>query len=204
MPSKLLLDLFRPVLRALPVGGGRLYRALGGYAPSPVWQRHGVRLARGTDHGYQMVLYLSDPFQRETFYLGRFYEWEIQGVIDRALSRGDTFVDVGANIGMLTLYAAAVVGAEGCVLAFEPNPEAFIHAQMHVQMNGLGNVTLFRQALSSDKSTSILSVPAGRSGTGTLRAIRTPDAPSLEVETALLDDFADEIPSEGTVLINSN
>src|SRR4051794_23565444 len=36
---------------------------------------------------------------------------------------GDTFVDVGANIGYNTVYAQALVGASGRVIAIEPTPD---------------------------------------------------------------------------------
>lgn len=40
-----------------------------------------------------------------------------------ALQPGDVFVDVGANIGYFSVLAAALVGADGAVFAFEPDPE---------------------------------------------------------------------------------
>lgn len=39
------------------------------------------------------------------------------------LRRGDVFIDVGANIGYFSVIAASVVGAEGAVVAFEPDPD---------------------------------------------------------------------------------
>src|SRR5262249_53049807 len=46
-------------------------------------------------------------------------------IITRLLAPGMTFIDVGANIGLLTLAGARAVGSNGKVLAIEPVPLAF-------------------------------------------------------------------------------
>jgi len=47
------------------------------------------------------------------------------GVLDEFLGEGDVFVDVGAYVGFLSMYASWRVGERGKVLAFEPNPLAY-------------------------------------------------------------------------------
>lgn len=56
--------------------------------------------------------------------LGR-YELSLAEVIGRHLKGGETAIDVGANIGILSRAMAKAVGRTGTVFAFEPNPEAF-------------------------------------------------------------------------------
>ena len=53
------------------------------------------------------------------------YETFVVSLIRRILDPGDTFVDIGANIGYLSAIAASCVGPTGSVLSFEPNPEVF-------------------------------------------------------------------------------
>jgi len=57
--------------------------------------------------------------------------------IDRYFRPGDVFFDVGANIGLYSLYAAKRMGGDCQVLAFEP--EALNHAQLvrNILRNGL-------------------------------------------------------------------
>ena len=50
------------------------------------------------------------------------YEPDILKVIGEYLKSGDTFVDIGGNIGWHSLVAAAIVGPEGHVHTFEPLP----------------------------------------------------------------------------------
>lgn len=51
---------------------------------------------------------------------------------------GGTFVDIGANVGNHTLYAALVMKAAK-VIAFEPNPPAFNACRYSVLLNQLGD-----------------------------------------------------------------
>jgi FkbM family methyltransferase len=63
------------------------------------------------------------------------------------LRPGDAFLDVGANIGVFTLLAAACVGKQGFVRAYEPGRSAFEHLLENVQLNQLNQVELHCVAL---------------------------------------------------------
>jgi len=63
------------------------------------------------------------PVIEEMFYGG--YEPEIIFAMKRFLKEGDTFIDVGANIGYLSAIAMGLVGKTGQVHSFEPVPEHF-------------------------------------------------------------------------------
>jgi len=203
MVRSILLDVCRPCLKRLPVGAGTVYRMLGGYKDSVTWWNCGFRISHGIDHGYRMILDLGDVFQRETYYLGKFYEWSIQAIMGRVLRSGDSFIDVGANIGMLTLLGAKIVQERGCVLAFEPNPEAYAHLNMHVIINRLGHVKAFSNALSSERQTLTLTIPGDRSSVGTLRQVAIGQK-RFEVQTALLDEYVKYLPGAGRVLLKTD
>lgn len=67
---------------------------------------------------------LCNPYHfvhRRPYWFGRLHEIHIDNYLRRTLCPGDTFIDVGANWGQLTVLAAALVGPPGRVLAFEPN-----------------------------------------------------------------------------------
>lgn len=52
------------------------------------------------------------------------------------LRPGDTFVDIGANVGVYTLYAARIVGSTGRVVAVEAHPKTFKYLEENVRANG--------------------------------------------------------------------
>ena len=69
----------------------------------------------------------------------------------RLLRPGDTFIDVGANLGYFSLVAAALVGP-GSVVAFEPNSALRKYCSANIKLNGLGNVQLSPYALWNEKT----------------------------------------------------
>ena len=62
--------------------------------------------------------------------------------LTRVLRQGDVVVDVGANIGFITLAAAGMVGDAGRVYAIEPNPRTFRYLRSNVRLNEYRNVVL--------------------------------------------------------------
>lgn len=56
------------------------------------------------------------------------------------LSIGDTFVDVGANIGYFSLYASKLVGKSGSVVAIEASPKTFNALQKNIDLNFIKNI----------------------------------------------------------------
>ena len=74
-------------------------------------------------NGLSFKFDLSDPNMRK-MYLGG-YEIETVKILKKILKEGDTFIDVGANIGYLSAIAASCVGKSGQVHSFEPVPNYF-------------------------------------------------------------------------------
>jgi len=77
------------------------------------------------------------------------YESNHMKVIEDHVKSGDTVIDVGAHIGYFTLRMAKLVGKNGKVIAFEPNPESFKILKRNIEENGYNNVILENKALSS-------------------------------------------------------
>jgi FkbM family methyltransferase len=69
-------------------------------------------------------------------------EWEPEtaAAIRQHLGAGDCFVDIGANAGYFSLLAASIVGPEGRVLAFEPNPEIRTVLLENIGRSGYQNI----------------------------------------------------------------
>ncbi|TRZ92793.1 MAG: FkbM family methyltransferase [Dehalococcoidia bacterium] len=69
--------------------------------------------------------------------------------IRKAVKEGDTVIDIGANIGYFTVLLANLVGPEGKVYAFEPDPRNFHLLQRTVERNGWSHVTIEQKAVSN-------------------------------------------------------
>jgi FkbM family methyltransferase len=71
-------------------------------------------------------------------------DWPAMGIWREWLRPGDTFVDVGANVGLYTLLAAEC----GCrVIAVEPAPDMAMRLRHHVRLNGCADVVVYECAL---------------------------------------------------------
>lgn len=70
----------------------------------------------------------------------------LQWLMDR-LSPGDAVYDVGANIGIHSVFLAKRVGPSGRVISFEPDTAIADILDDHVRLNGLSNITVVRMAL---------------------------------------------------------
>jgi FkbM family methyltransferase len=100
-----------------------------------------------TKHG-QMVVLAHDTFiSRSLIEYGEWTESEFE-LMAQAIGPGDHVIDVGANIGSLTLAFAQKVASDGTrpsghVFAFEPQPRIFQLLATNCVLNGCTNARLF-------------------------------------------------------------
>jgi len=95
----------------------------------------------------------TDLIQRAIYYFG-IWEPNLSSYLIRTLAPGDTFVDVGANIGYYTLLSSKIVGNSGQVVAIEPSPTIYNMLAVNLSRNSVRNVTV-HQAAVLDRETEI-------------------------------------------------
>ncbi len=71
--------------------------------------------------------------------------WEMQ-FLKSYLRPGDKVIDIGANVGLYTVYMAELVGKEGSVDAFEPSESTFALLAENLKANALSNVSAHKLA----------------------------------------------------------
>lgn len=72
-------------------------------------------------------------------------EPDVASALRKILRPGDTFIDVGANVGMHTLLAADLVGESGKVIAVEPGENAL--PELRAAVEGKSNVEIVDRPL---------------------------------------------------------
>jgi FkbM family methyltransferase len=135
--------------------------------------------------GHRMFLDKQDTLELAT---REIYEpLETKLLLER-LKPGQTFVDIGANIGYYTLLAARQVGPQGKVYAFEPDTENFKLLQKNIEINGYSNVTLIAQAVSNQSGEAKLYL--NPLNLGDHRLVDTKDGrASISIQQVALDDY---------------
>lgn len=89
--------------------------------------------------------------ERSLYYTGT-YEMGTLDIIERYLPDGGVFVDVGANIGLMSIVAALKAGENGKVIAFEPHSDTREIARHNIDINNFQNiVTIEPKAAGSEK-----------------------------------------------------
>ncbi len=122
-----------------------------------------------------------------------YYEPTVTQIFKDTLKKGDTVFDIGANIGYYTLLAAKLVGKEGKVIAFEPEPSNFELLRKNVRLNGYTHVTLEPYAVS--KETGKIRLFLNDRNKGDHRIYDSGEArKSIEIQTVSLDDYCHDHP----------
>lgn len=77
--------------------------------------------------------------ERRYFFMPLLYDRAEYRFIRETLPAGGCFVDVGANVGIYSLWAATTAWPGGRVLALEPNPVAIDRLAFNIEANGFGD-----------------------------------------------------------------
>jgi FkbM family methyltransferase len=106
------------------------------------------------------------------------------GYIVRNLHAGQTALDIGANIGLMTLLMANRAGSTGTVHAFEPGPVSFGLLQANVGFNRLSQVRVHNVAVADMTGPINLNVCVTGESDNRLSGLRAgDDQPSQEYYT---------------------
>jgi FkbM family methyltransferase len=99
--------------------------------------------------GFRLKCDLQDPEQQKIYFYGHYHERYEARLIRGALSPGEFFWDIGANIGYFTLLAAASLKNTGGIVAFEPGKTAYQQLRENISLNNFTNITAINLAVSN-------------------------------------------------------
>ncbi len=132
--------------------------------------------------------------------LGEVYESTILRVAETLLRPGDVVVDGGCHVGLHTMRFAHLVGADGLVLAVDPDPEALAqNRRWYDNTQSTGRVRWCQVALGATSGTAVLHRPADAPGLASLRYRHAGhDYTEMPVTLARLDDL---LPDERAAFV---
>jgi FkbM family methyltransferase len=121
------------------------------------------------------------------------YEVSTWNTIREYLPVGGTFVDLGSNIGLLSLKAARHVGANGRVIAVEASPTIYPYLVTNLEAAGRANFTALQLAVTSEDNVEIsfYEAPTEKFGVGSLAPQF--DSSGISVRGRTLDSILDEL-----------
>ena len=129
------------------------------------------------DQGVERSLFETGTYERGTL-----------SFILAHLHAGQTFVDIGANIGLMSLTAQKALGEKGQVWAFEANPKTFEILEKNIELNEAKGIRAFACGLGRTKETQVLydnwSINRGAAST----VVKSEQAEGTEIQILPLDE----------------
>lgn len=119
---------------------------------------------------------------------GEYESFELD-ILKKLLNKGDTVLDVGANIGVYSVEAAAAVGKKGKVFAFEPVPANQAMLRRNLKLNNISNAVVVTTAVGSKKSNIKLYLAENSIGTHSVGAV---SKNHINVPVTPIDSFVED------------
>jgi FkbM family methyltransferase len=136
-----------------------------------------LEVTLGNDNS--LCLYVAGTFEPNEF-----------AFLGSVVKEGMTFVDVGANEGLYTVFGARRVGASGRVLAVEPSSRERAVLKRNIERNRLSNVTVVPHALAAESGFANLQVaPKLHGGHNTLGGFAHEGIAAIGAEQVAVETF---------------
>ncbi len=150
-----------------------------------------IRLAK--PDAYQIFVNIAELAGIESYFFGK---TGTASVISDLIREGDLCADVGANMGLYTLYMASKTGKNGRVIAFEPQPFYLELLKKSIALNHFESFVEISDAVAWKKTgetlSFYLSTNPNNGGTASLvnHGVYISPNHKIQVQTTTLDDFA--------------
>lgn len=150
-----------------------------------LWRRREVVVR--LKNGYQIAV-------REGEFIGnniintRCHDASLGEFLWRLVRQGDTCIDVGANIGYVTLLMAAQCSPNGNCISFEADPSLFDQLVENIGRNDISHITPVNAAVSDNNGT-VSFQKAGDFNMGLGRVVNDPTSSSFQVSAVRLDEY---------------
>ncbi|MFB6318899.1 FkbM family methyltransferase [Saccharicrinis sp. FJH54] len=157
-----------------------------------------LNLFRGVErtirfHGIKLNLRIDDWIQENIYFLGEYENAELKS-IHNFLTKEAVFIDIGANIGLYTLYASKLTGSQGKVISFEPFPFNHDALVKNVSLNGFTNITCEKMAIGRKEDHIKLYYNENEHNLGMVTAMPVDNGITEDVQVTSLDTYLQAHP----------
>lgn len=105
----------------------------------------------------------------------------------KSIKKGNTVFDIGANVGYYSVLASKLVGKNGKVFAFEPDPQSLKLLYKNIGINKCKNIIVVKSALSNHNGKLILTQDSSNPGESSLTLFKK--GKKILVDVLTLDKF---------------
>ena len=147
---------------------------------------------------FKLVVPQDDYVGRSIKYFGDL-DKKVTWVVNNVLQPGDTALDIGANLGLVSFKMLERVGPSGKVIAFEPQSRMTDFIAQSIAQNNIKNLHLQKMGLADAPATLQLSIPEHNAGAASF--VSEGGGRVEEVPVTTLDDFHQSDGLDGVRLI---
>jgi len=109
---------------------------------------------------------------------------------DIKVEKGDTVIDIGAHIGVFSIYAAEL-SQTGKVYAFEPFIDNFAMLEKHKAINKKDNLLVYNKGVSNTSGTQTLYLSPDNNTGGHSLHLKNFSSKTIDIKTVTLKSFCD-------------
>jgi FkbM family methyltransferase len=142
---------------------------------------------------YEFDFNINPQYMKQSYF--NLYRVDLIDIMSKTLKKGNTFLDIGANVGYISAVGAGLVGKSGQVHSFEPIPEYALYLEKIKELNPEYNIFVNICACSDKKGFSNIDVSASdiRLSTMVPNFLRKNNVKeSINVPVCRLDDYIRE------------
>jgi FkbM family methyltransferase len=142
--------------------------------------------------GIELKFYDLETSETMTHMIEQVFEQDEYGLKKMNYNQGDVIVDIGANIGCVSIYLAKKY-PDLKIISFEAHPTNYGNFVKNIESNGVTNIKHYNLAVSSkDGETVKITLNPGNTGSSSLYKINENDINTKEVKTISLDTIISE------------
>jgi FkbM family methyltransferase len=133
---------------------------------------------------------------------GEQHETELS-LLFQLVKEGDTVIDVGANIGTITIPLAKHVGKSGKVISFEPQSKLFELLSKNVELNELKNVEVNRKPVGRSSGLTTCVPELDYDAVHNFGSTNMQSENGEPLKTVCLDEFVEKIPKPSLIKLDA-
>ncbi|MFV0279715.1 MAG: FkbM family methyltransferase [Rhodoblastus sp.] len=142
--------------------------------------------------GARMRLYPADNVsEKRMLFTPQYFDSHELAYLEKRITPGFVFVDVGANVGGYSLFVAARAGAGARILAVEPQPEIHERLVYNIRQNDFATIKTLECAVADFDGDVTMFLDARNRGDSSIRLVPNFDGGRLTVRARKLADILD-------------
>jgi FkbM family methyltransferase len=143
--------------------------------------------------GARMRLYpYNNICEKRILFTPQYFDPQELALLESRIRPGFTFVDVGANVGVYTLFVAVRAGASGRILALEPQPDIFDRLAYNIRQNPFGTVKAIACAVADKSGELTLFLDPRNKGESSVKIVGPNEADAIRVPAITLLDLLNQ------------